>query len=530
MLHFLQQFDELYKNLRTKWKHWFLFLFILSLGIFARTWEYRSLPPGIFTDEASIGVDSYSVYKYGMDRNGVTYPTEFIAFGPEQNALYGYMLIPLLAIFGLKPIIVRLPMLIYGILTLPLVYFVVKDNFDENLGLLSMFFLSISPWHILLSRWGLDQNFFPFMFLLAYACLLATSRNNKWFILACVLFALCFYIYGPSYFIVPVFLTCSIWILIKNKLIYRQYLIIGLSIFCLLAIPILVFLTINAFKFNAIHIGPVTIPRMPGQPHFLSASGGFQTNLFQTLLNNLWILLTLLFKQTDGLIYNAFEPYGYFYKITFPFALFGIILLFKKQTLKPSVKNSTFLCWVISCLVFGVLQPVNINRINIIFIPLLICIATAFIWLGDKIKPILPIAICSFFIAFIAFTIDYHGEVYKEMADNKFHLGLLSAIQYASAISHGPICVTDKVDMPYIYVLFVEKPNPNSYLNSMVYIDSPSPFRQVRSLLRYTFGKQNCINGTQTVYVLASDEIPPHLGNRYNYQFFENFVVYFPKS
>jgi len=227
---------------------------------------------------------------------------------------------------------------------------------------------------------------------------------------------------------------------------------------------------------------------------------------------------------------NAFEPYGYFYKITFPFALLGIVLLFKKQTFKSNIKTSIFLCWVISCLIFGILQPVNINRINIIFMPILICIAIALIWLGEKIKPVFPIAICGFFLAFIAFTIDYHGETYKEMADYKFHSGLLSALQYASTMSHGPICVTDKIDMPYIYVLFVEKPDPKSYLDSILYIDTTSPFRQVRSLLRYTFGKQNCFSGTQTVYVLTSNEIPPHLGNRYNYQFFDNFVVYYPKT
>ena len=47
-----------------------LFCIILGLGIFARAWEFRSLPPGLNQDEASSGVDAYDLLHYGVDRNG----------------------------------------------------------------------------------------------------------------------------------------------------------------------------------------------------------------------------------------------------------------------------------------------------------------------------------------------------------------------------------------------------------------------------------------------------------------------------
>src|SRR5258707_464391 len=157
MLNYFQAIvDSLKQNRGKNLKHLLLFLAVLGIALFARTWEYRTLPPGLQVDQVSIGVDAYDVYKFGIDRNGVAYPTQFIAFGQEQNAFYGYALLPFIAIFGLKPVTVRLPILIFSIATLPLVYFIVKKSFNDQLGLLSMFFLAISPWHIFISQTGFE--------------------------------------------------------------------------------------------------------------------------------------------------------------------------------------------------------------------------------------------------------------------------------------------------------------------------------------------------------------------------------------
>src|SRR5271157_1877248 len=154
----------------TKNRHNFIFFLILAFGIFARVWGFGKLPPGLNADEASIGVDAFSLLHYGIDRNGISFPVNFISWGSGQNALYGYLLIPFIAMGGLTPFIVRLPMLITGILTLPLVFFVAKRMLGNRYGLVAMFLVSISPWHIILSRWGLESNLLPFTFLLGFAC------------------------------------------------------------------------------------------------------------------------------------------------------------------------------------------------------------------------------------------------------------------------------------------------------------------------------------------------------------------------
>src|SRR5271157_2662871 len=281
----------------TKNRHNFIFFLILAFGIFARVWGFGKLPPGLNADEASIGVDASSLLHYGIDRNGISFPVQFISWGSGQNALYGYVLIPFITLFGLSPFTVRLPMLLTGILTIPLLYYAAKETLNKEFGLLSMFFLAISPWHILLSRWGLEANIFPFVFLAGYACLLGIKKNDKWFIPACILFGLCFYAYGTAYAMIPVFMICTITILIQHKLLAPKSFITGLIAFIALAVPIGLFVLVNTFQMNSIQLGPVTIPRFPVQARFEATTIFSATDQIQTIWNNLWTAVKLLITQ-----------------------------------------------------------------------------------------------------------------------------------------------------------------------------------------------------------------------------------------
>lgn len=102
--------------------HHILFGLILVLGILARVWGFGSLPAGMAKDEAMIGVDAYTLLHYGVDRFGNSYPVHLSSYGTGQNVLYAYLLMPLIALRDLTPGVVRLPMLLAGILSLPLIW------------------------------------------------------------------------------------------------------------------------------------------------------------------------------------------------------------------------------------------------------------------------------------------------------------------------------------------------------------------------------------------------------------------------
>jgi hypothetical protein len=83
--------------------------------------------------------------------------------------------------------------------------------------------------------------------------------------------------------------------------------------------------------------------------------------------------------------------------------------------------------------------------------------------------------------------------------------------------------------MPYIYVLFVEKPDPASYLASVRYRDAAGPYRQVESFLRYTFGKRFCAGLPETIYLLRPDDGLPKTGSKYLVEVFNEYHVFIPK-
>ncbi|MBE0680533.1 MAG: glycosyltransferase family 39 protein [Anaerolineales bacterium] len=163
---------------------WILLSLILLLGILIRAWNFGSLPSGLNQDEASSAVDAYYLYHYGVDRNGISYPVHFIAWGSGQSLLYGYLLIPFVA-SGLNPITTRLPMLLLGVLTLPIMYLVGYRTAGRRFALIAVFLLAVSPWHIMMSRWGLEDNTLPFVFLVGYLCMLLSTRNNHWYAAGC---------------------------------------------------------------------------------------------------------------------------------------------------------------------------------------------------------------------------------------------------------------------------------------------------------------------------------------------------------
>jgi len=470
-----------------------IFILILLVGIFARTWQFNQLPPGLNQDEASIGIDAYNLVHFGIDRNGFSYPVNFVSWGDGQNALYGYILIPFIAVGGLSPFVVRLPMLISGILTLPLVYFIAKRTFNNVYALIAMFLLAISPWHIVLSRWGLESNILPFIFALGYLCLLNSSLTNKWFILACIFFALCLYAYGTTYAAIPLFILIIIPVLLFFRKVSRKNLIIGITSFILVGLPIALLILINTLHLNTIHIGIFSIPRYPVQARYQTLTPISNTESIRQFLrdlkHNLHTLFSLLLNQDDGLIANTVSPFGYFYRYTFPLAIIGGIMALYWRKSNNRMGRLLLLGWLAASVLIGLLIQININRINLIFIPLFLCMAFPLEWLWKHLKALFILSIITLLVAFSFFTYTYHGAEYRHQADGTFFTGLLPALDFARQEGNNPICVTDKVNMPYIFALFSEKMDPKLYLNNIRY---ESNSRQVISLGRYTFGENNC--------------------------------------
>jgi len=515
-----------------------MFLFILAMGVFARTWNFDTTPPGLNPDEASIGVEAYYLYKFGMDRNGVSHPVHLISWGSGQNVLYAYLIIPFVAAKGLNPESVRLPMMLSGILSLPLMYYVGKRLFGEKYGLVSMFFLAISPWHIVNTRWAVESNILPFIFLAGFSFFLAAEKKSILFIPASIFFALCLYAYGTAYVAIPVFLLLAVSSAIYLKKVGIKYIISGMLIFFLLSIPIALFILVNTYKLNDIYFGGITIPRLPVEARYESLAAVFEKDPLDDIASNLTVMLNLLWTQEDVFAWNFVESFGYFYKVTFPLALIGLFFLFIPFGIGREEKlfeRWLLMAWMISSVMIGVIHPVNLTRINLIFIPILLFTVNGLISLDKVLKYAMPVTLVALSFAFIFFNLAYHGENYQKRANEVFNAGIIPAVKYASENNGAAsICITEQTRFAYIYTLFVKKLHPSEYLNQIEWILPPAhpldPARTPRVIGTYKFHIADCIKEPDAIFILKLGEVPPVSDINYKVKRFTKYEVYFPKN
>jgi hypothetical protein len=166
---------------------------------------------------------------------------------------------------------------------------------------------------------------------------------------------------------------------------------------------------------------------------------------------------------------------------------------------------------------------VNINRVNIVFLPLIFFTAVGIRVLAAS--RILLAAIVAFYcIAFATFTHKYFGS-YRAEASPAFFPSLGKAIDKASRATQGPVCITDRVNQPYIFVLFYRKIDPHVFLETVQYENHGAEFQNVASFDRYTFGLDRCDPAIAQAYVADQDEAGKIDQARFSTQQIGRYVV-----
>lgn len=153
-------------------------------------------------------------------------------------------------------------------------------------------------------------------------------------------------------------------------------------------LPIVLFIIVNTFQLNPIHIGPVTIPRLPVQARYEAMAAVFGNSPLRTMMENISIMLKLLWKQEDAFPWNYVKPFGYFYTITFPFALIGLFLTIPLKSSGEKKSRQWFvLAWMMASIAIGTIHPTNLTRpLKFIFTPILFCITLFILELDKRIK------------------------------------------------------------------------------------------------------------------------------------------------
>lgn len=396
-----------------------LFWGILALGILLRCIRFGQVPAGINQDEAMAAVDAWALSEYGTDRYGTFLPVHLEAWKYGQmSALLSYCMIPFIKLFGFHTVAARLPMLVVSCAGIALVYLVAKKLFNEKLALAAMLLTAVNPWQFMQSRWSLDCNLFPHIFLLAFYLLLLGLEKRPWLYVSMVFFGLTFYCYGVAAYSVTAFLfVFFLWCLWKKQLKFRQGLLCA-AIFVLVALPETIVLAINALHLNT----SIQTPFFTMQyfPESVRSADILLLNFsFAQLGKNAWALIRSVFLQLPDTFFNSIPAFGPLYHVSIPFMLLGIVMftrrLFREKDIQKQTKMLALWGFLITGIWVGlVTYEVNINRVNIIVYPLILFCAYGIGLVTGRWKKMVPIfaavyGFCASLFFFTYFT-DYAKE------------------------------------------------------------------------------------------------------------------------
>lgn len=235
-----------------------LVILILGLGIALRVFLLGKVPPSPDWDEAALGYNAYSILLTGKDEYGKTFPVVLESFDDYKPALYAYLIIPFISIFDLTITSVRIPSIIFGCISLLILYFIVLELFPKGienekvkigvrlLALISMLFLSIAPWHIQFSRVAFEAQV-GLSFNLIFILLFLKSLKKFNYLFICAIFAgLTIYVYQSEKVYMPMLLLLLISCFWKEFIkIPKKYIVSSFVIGILVSMPMILYIFQN---------------------------------------------------------------------------------------------------------------------------------------------------------------------------------------------------------------------------------------------------------------------------------------------
>lgn len=193
-------------------------ILIIILASVLRLWMLGQVPISMSDDEIRLVYSGYSISQTGKDAFGNFLP---IVFHMDGASTYGQVPIYLSSLFflllPLNPFVARLPFALSGILSVILLYFVVRKILNNSkIASFSAFAMSISVWNLQMTRFAIEIDIAVVLYLAAILIFLYYKKNLKTLISSMVLFFLAFYSYAATKVIfIPLFLAL-IWYKFKD--------------------------------------------------------------------------------------------------------------------------------------------------------------------------------------------------------------------------------------------------------------------------------------------------------------------------
>lgn len=460
----------------------YLFLILIIILAFAlRFFKLDQVPSGLIPEEASTSWNAYSLSKTLRDEWGNFMPIIFSETGGFKLALNSYIMVPAVEIFGLNEFSARLPTAFAGVLAVLFTYFLVFEILKrKNIALASSFLLSISPWHISMSRYGVDVNWGIPLFLAGLLFFIKAQRNLKLLIFSGVFFALTYYTYFN--YVVFTFIFIGLLIFHHRKWLFARSSFGYLSVFILLQIisffPYITKQNLTVRFSQATSVASIGFENRINE-HRQACNVFYPPILCQFLYNKPVEKITQIsrnyinhFSSTTFFLYGSDlgrsgmpQSSGFLYLFEFPLILIGLAILIRRKNF-PHI----LLIWgIIYAVPSSLAGEAHIWRMmTILPLPQIIG-AIGLVELGNLFRNKLPgigmvIIIC---FSVLKFSVDYFA--YLPYAQGFYsYFGFRDLYSYLATVEkdydHVVIAPTGMgFNQLYIYYLFYNQPDPGKY-------------------------------------------------------------------
>ncbi len=465
-------------------KPWLILLAILCLFLATRFYKLGEVPVSAYWDEASIGYNAYSILQTGKDEWGNSFPLHFKAFGEYKLPFYIYATVLPVKLFGLNEFSVRLPSVIFALFNVLLMYFIAKKiSGKQSVGLLSAFFLSISPYFFIFSRTGYEAVPGMTFFLLGVLFFLKSQQRPWWFLLTGLVMAVSMYVYNGYRIISPLVLlifTVQLFVLHKKNLVknFTPIVLAGV-IFLIGCYPLINFLRSDGSvsRFQAIGIEGLDRKKI-----FVGLD---IAKNYLTHFNPVY-----LFVDGDKNLRSQIAGFGELYVFDAGLLVFGLIFLRKNPKLSR---------WPLALLLIGFLPAAVTREVphalrSLAAAPFLSMVsALGVVYLQDKLaieKGKVVLAVVGIYLAFFLVYFNNFLTVYPAQSSASWQQDYKLIYQdYSKEFSnYDHILISDRYDQPYIFSLFYQKYDPNKFRSEVVYnTDNRRATSLVKSFDKYIF-------------------------------------------
>lgn len=489
----------------------FLFLILILSVILRFAWLDR-FPPSLYTDEADQGYNAYSILKTGKDEHGKFLPVSLRSFGDWKPPLQTYLMIPFIKYFGLNEISIRMPSAILGVLTILFSYLLVKLLFSDDknctkIALLTAFYLSISPWHILQSRSAMLVMVALFFLEGGVLFFIKSIKNKRYIILSAIFFALSIYSYYGLRVITPL-MVLSLLIYFRKEIEFRsKEIYVALFIGLLIVLPLI----ISSFKKQDVILGRAkTVSVFYDQgvklrqwEMFAQDGVNYSSLLSRFFHNNIYMygrnILERYLSHFDGrflfLTGDTAQPFqipgmGILYLIDSIVMITGIMVLTK---IKNKFKWLIVIWLVISFIpaAFTFMTPTSNRTFNAI-VPFAVLIAFGIAFLSGRRTNRLPaLLITLIYIFSFSFFLKQYFVVLPIQNSAWWNWGWREIVEYTSKVDqrYENVVVSDTNGMPYVYFLFYKQYDSALYQKEAIrtYVSDRFGFEHVDGFGKYIF-------------------------------------------